>query len=339
MRPVIFLVLIIRQGREHAPVFAVVAVQIGAHIREVRRIARVGKDRAGSVDRAGVQMDQVVFVIFTLHDGEIDLRPFLNHPADHVLVDGAEAVKIHAVTQRALRHGADLRRFGGRRFRGFRGRRGRRFGRGRGGRPEHRIQRPFGRRRRGRRNRCCSRNRRCRRGAHRRRNRCCSRNRRCVQLGLLLFVENRQQRGVLLLDALLLDLSFNFFFGSFPGFFFGFFFDFLNFFGFFCFFFFDAPFFGAPLPTARLSGRDPRRRLDRLQRRLFDAVLRPFRLAVFPRHAVKARRHGAGHGDTERHRQQQQLFAARKGSFFLHPVFLALHQRDNPQPRLSLLNA
>ena len=37
--------------------------------------------------------------------------------------------------------------------------------------------------------------------------------------------------------------------------------------------------------------------------------------------------HGAGHGDTERHCQQQQLFAARKGSFFLHPVFLALHQR------------
>ena len=44
MRPVVLLVQIIRQGREHAPVFAVVSVQIGAHIREIRRIARVGKD-------------------------------------------------------------------------------------------------------------------------------------------------------------------------------------------------------------------------------------------------------------------------------------------------------
>ena len=147
----------------------------------------------------------------------------------------------------------------------------------------------------------------------------------------MFFVENRQQRGVFLLDALLLNLSFNFFLNFFSGFF-----NRFNFFGFFCF---DAPFFGALLPAVRLSVRDPRRRLDRLQRRLFDAVLRLFCLAVFPRHAVKARRHHAGHGDTERHCQQQQLFAARKGSFFLHPVFLALHQRDNPELRLSLLNA
>ena len=349
---------VIGNRSEHAAVFAVVAVEIRTHIGEIRRVIRVGEDRPGSVDRTRIQVIQIVFIIFALHNREVDFRSFLQQPADNIPVDGAQAVKIHAVPHRLLycrthfgrlrcrrdrRRGRWLwrgrkRRFGGRRFRRTqrrpqnscrfrRGCRGRRFCRAWHAHHAWLIRRIWQIRQDGRIGRAgytrrTERTRQDGRGC--RLWRVCRRWHGCrAEFSLLFRVEDRKQRRVFFLDV--------FFFKRF-GFpaalllsLFGALF--CRFLGCGCFCRFRRPCRRGAMGNGRLRlllrRLKPRSRRGSRQRGLFKQNLLFLRLAVLPRHAEKEHAHHAGRRQTQRHHRCHQLFPGCKRSFLLHGAFLS----------------